>query len=66
MLYTHCANFFFKVFINGPRLTEESLLLPLIVYVFQATQLVIWRERKICKTIRESWMNKREVYVIFP
>lgn len=26
MLYIHRANFFFKVFINGPRLVEESFL----------------------------------------
>lgn len=31
---------------------EESLLIPLVVYIFHATQLVVWRERKSCETIR--------------
>lgn len=31
---------------------EESLLIPLVVYISHATQLVVWRERKSCETIR--------------
>lgn len=39
--YRHCAHFSFKVFINGPRLVEESFLISLAVTVFHATQLVV-------------------------
>lgn len=41
MLYRYCAHFSFRVFVNGPRLVEESFLISLAVIVFHATQLVV-------------------------
>lgn len=43
---------------------EESFLIPLAVYVFNASQLVFQREKKSYETVSESWINKRKVYVI--